>query len=125
MSDRTLRRFMALVCAALFSHGTPSLAAAAHPPAVFGPGAGSCGTWTAGHQSYTALTAGLDAWLLGYLSGYSWWGTKGSDAVFGNTENGAFIGWVSNYCGAHPATTVVQAANALIQDLNRHAHAAH
>jgi hypothetical protein len=75
----------------------------------------------AAHRGYSAITSGQDAWLLGYLSAYSAWGTTRPDAVFGRTDNAAYIGWVSGYCADHPQAQIATAAHALIGDLNRRA----
>lgn len=98
-----------------------SAAATRQPPAVFGPGFGSCGEWTAAHRGYSAVTSGQDAWLLGYLSAYSYWGASRTDDVFGKTDNAALIAWVSGYCAAHPQDQIATAARALVGALDRRA----
>lgn len=124
MASRFVRCFVVLAIGVLFAFGvgpSSTVAATRQPPAVFGPGFGSCGQWTAAHQGYSAITSGQDAWLLGYLSAYSYWGTNRTKDLFDKTGNGALIGWVSDYCAAHPQDQIATAARALVADLNRRA----
>jgi hypothetical protein len=113
--------FAVAVFAALGAAPSATMAAPRQPAVVLGPGFGSCSEWTAAHRGYSAITSGQDAWLLGYLSAYSAWGTTRPDAVFGRTDNAAYIGWVSGYCADHPQSQIATAAHALIGDLNRRA----
>lgn len=110
--------FAVLILTTLGAALPVTVAATRQSPAVFGPGFGSCSEWSAAHQGYSAITSGQDAWLLGYLSAYSYWGTSRTDDVFGKTNNNALIGWVSGYCAAHPQDQIATAARALIGALN-------
>jgi hypothetical protein len=72
-------------------------------PATFDRDTVTCGTWTEAHEiTQSPLAAGLESWVLGYVTGY------------GNTDNRALIAWISHYCQAYPSHPVATAASELI-----------
>lgn len=116
--------FAVAVFAALVAAPCSVSAATRQPLAIFGPGFGACGQWSAAHQGYSAVTSGQDAWLMGYVSAYSDWGTDRSSDLFDKTDNAALVAWVSNYCAVHPRDQIATAARALIASLTRRAGSA-
>jgi nitric oxide reductase large subunit len=87
---------------------------------ILGNGSYSCGDWTAEHQKQDNVTQGDNAWLAGYLSGYSAYNGDGVD-VIKNLNAGAREAWVSNYCQTHPLDGIYTAADQLILELKRRA----
>jgi hypothetical protein len=81
---------------------------------VFGAGTVSCGTWTQARQA-RSIGAGAGAqWVAGYLSGLNvGTASAGRDALSGTDFDG-LMGWIDNYCQAHPLDPLVTAAHRLM-----------
>lgn len=79
---------------------------------IFGLGLTSCGSWTAAKTEGWHRDAYI-SWLAGFLSGINAAGVgRYGNAVQGTDMNG-LIGWVDNYCAAHPLDNVSAAAENL------------
>jgi hypothetical protein len=94
--------------------------AGAQAGAVLGNGSFSCGEWTADHLSNDAVAVSDDAWLAGYLSGYSAYDDEG-DVINKDLDGGARAAWVNNYCLSRPLDRIYVAADQLILELKRRA----
>jgi hypothetical protein len=86
---------------------------------ILGNGSISCGEWTKERQKHRAVTVSDEAWLAGYLSGYSVY--DGGDVINKDLDRGARAAWVSNYCLNHPLDSISIAADELILELKRRA----
>lgn len=91
---------------------------AAQTATVIGTGTRSCGEWTDDQRHGVLLPD--EAWLAGYLSGYSVYSIDGINVTKG-LDPGARDGWVSNYCLNHPLDPIWMAADQLIVELKRQA----
>ena len=96
-----------LICAALLG-----AIARAHAADVIGNGAFPCGEWMENHRQADVVSLTDDAWLAGYLSAYSI-----NIVSLDLPDQGARIGWVSNYCRNHPLDMIYMAADQLIDAL--------
>jgi hypothetical protein len=83
---------------------------------VVGTGARSCGDWKADHQHEDAVSVSDDAWVAGYLSGYSIWSADDAPKL---PDLGARSTWMNNYCRSHPLDHILEAVNQLIFELQR------
>ncbi len=92
-------KFPAAICGALVL-----IAAPAHAKEQIGDGGDSCGTWT------TKPTGAQKAWVYGYLSRATF---NYAGEILGPVDAGAIIGWIDNYCKAHPLERIASAAGAL------------
>jgi hypothetical protein len=78
---------------------------------LLGKGIGSsCGTWTKERKTQDWLFAG--DWVLGFMSGAA--SALNRDLLLGLDSN-AVLGWVDNYCRAHPLDKVAEAATRLLE----------
>lgn len=81
---------------------------------TIGPGNESCGTWTTDHLLPNSVSTYMaDSWVTGFLSGIGS-AVAGADPLRGTDSNGV-VGWIDNYCRAHPVETVAGAATAFAQ----------
>ena len=78
---------------------------------VRGPGASSCGTWTADRRRGGEWPMMDEAWILGFLTGSAYVATDGRDPVSGVDNEGIFA-WIDNYCRANPLKEIIDAAAA-------------
>jgi hypothetical protein len=81
--------------------------------------ADSCATWTNDRKTDDALP--LEGWILGFVSGANAYGETGGDIAPGVTSEG-LIGWVDQYCLAHPLDSVTQAGFKLVRELKSRPH---
>jgi hypothetical protein len=84
----------------------------------------SCGAWTNEIRG-TTKRAQLEAWVLGFLSG---WGETISSAPeslvvardpLANTTTAAVIAWMNNYCAQHPLDVLTEATRHLMDEILR------
>jgi hypothetical protein len=89
---------------------------------VQGAGNLSCGRWTAEQppEMHSPLRVVFTNWLGGYVTGYNAY--RGGDALKGAHWDSA-IGWMDDYCAAHPSVPVAAAAGRLLIHLQRAASA--
>lgn len=88
---------------------------------IMGEGTSSCGTWTAARRDREAYRH--EAWVAGFISGVANASITQSsrqaiDPLRGVDINGV-LGWIDNYCHAHPLDLIENAAWAFI---NAHPH---
>lgn len=90
---------------------------AAEQSIIFGPGTASCGTWSQyDKQPDNPVKAALQSWVLGFVTGMES-GAQLPPAIFKGIDNRGLLGWVSNYCQAHPLDQVSVAAVSLLNEL--------
>jgi hypothetical protein len=75
----------------------------------------SCGTWTSERAANSMTAAQLKAWSMGFLSG--WALTQSPTDPLRGMDKDKLIGWIDNYCRAHPLDQVTKAVAALIHIL--------
>ena len=76
-----------------------------------------CGNWTAQHRTDVFASAQLEAWVLGYLSG--WASTSFGPDPLAKTDHMAVIEWVNKYCSEHPLDSLSQAVVRLTAELGK------
>jgi hypothetical protein len=103
MQSKWLKRTLAGIMLAFVVNGS------AGAYSVVGPGAGSCGAWTADRSNKPRYSIDL-SWVLGFLAGV---GFEGSGDPLRGLDSNAVAGWIDNYCQAHPLEHIVDAAEAL------------
>jgi hypothetical protein len=85
---------------------------------IMGVGGLSCGTWTEAKREGEAFE--YRAWMLGFLSGIGiasiTWQPHGQsvDPLTGTDKDGV-LGWVDNYCQAHPLDLIAAAGWAFVR----------
>jgi hypothetical protein len=90
------------------------LTAIAQDSWLYGAGARtSCGSWVTEHQATeNALGLSQTHWVLGFLSGVGWTGTK-----LRETDSDAVRQWMTLYCQQHPLEQIHDATKKLIAAL--------
>jgi hypothetical protein len=93
-----------------------SLPVLAQTPVVIGAGGNSCGKRTntigvPGHNEY-------EGWVLGFISAYDMY-VSTTGHVNAGTDARGLLGWIDNYCSAHPLEQINTAAVRLIDELRR------
>jgi hypothetical protein len=81
---------------------------------AIGLGTSSCGTWTAMRQNRQAF--GFEQWILGYLSGVSFLGGPSGIIPLDGVDAEAVLGWIDNYCRAHPLAVIAQAGAVFVAE---------
>lgn len=81
---------------------------------AIGLGTSSCGAWIAMRQNRQAF--GFEQWILGYLSGAGFMGGPNGTIPLDGVDAQGVLGWVDNYCRAHPLVAVAQAGAAFIAE---------
>ena len=81
---------------------------------VFGSGTASCGSWMLSRNNYEN-----DAWIFGFLTAYNMYLVKRGTTISAGTDASGPIGWVDNYCRAHPLDSIFDAAVRLVEELQR------
>ncbi|TAM51220.1 MAG: hypothetical protein EPN57_18375 [Paraburkholderia sp.] len=77
-----------------------------------GKGVGStCGTWTAERKTSTQWFSAAN-WVLGFMSGAA--SALDRDLLDGLDSN-AVLGWMDNYCRAHPLDQIADGATSLLE----------
>ena len=84
---------------------------------IFGPGAGSCGTWTAAKEEDTYARRVFRSWALGYITAYNYQAPDTYD-VRGQTDTSGILLWLENYCKQTPLTDFAQAMELLTDELH-------
>jgi hypothetical protein len=87
---------------------------------TIGHGAATCATWLDDQREAEVSKFTANAWLAGYLSGYSRYTSDLID-VIDRLEPQARENWVNAYCRNHPLDSVHEAADQLILELKRRA----
>jgi hypothetical protein len=89
---------------------------------LFGTASTSCGTWNQLRPAAGALKDRVPAefgallmWVLGFISGANA-DPSHPDVLLGSDLDG-LIGWIDNYCRAHPLESIASAASGLIVEL--------
>jgi len=77
-------------------------------------GSASCGQWISDGRQNSERALLSERWLVGFLSGMAF--HSGKDFIKG-TDNPSIFLWVSNYCQANPLKEIVDAGNALFNEL--------
>lgn len=102
----------ALLAAAALVMATP---AAAEAVTVMGAGGMSCGHWTTSRRSPVAPEKMMVvSWVQGFLTSLAL--TTNRDLA-GGRDFDALLGWVDNYCLAHPLESIADATVALADEL--------
>ena len=83
---------------------------------VGGPGAASCGTWSAERRQDSIMVEARLSWILGWLSSASY---RGNRDLLRDRDNDSLKAWLDNYCTAHPLEYVSDATIALELELAR------
>jgi hypothetical protein len=85
----------------------------------------SCGAWTSEHRIHSVKTAQLEAWVLGFLSGWAETLASAPEGMvvsrdpLAGTNATAAIEWVSRYCAQHALDTLTEAARLSGEELIR------
>jgi hypothetical protein len=87
---------------------------------VFGLGSANCGTWLR-HAKEDAYDREADIWLAGYLTANNQrlFATGLRATVGHGTDVDSGIAWIDQYCQAHPLKYVMEAAWALVRELEK------
>jgi hypothetical protein len=88
---------------------------------VFGLGSDSCGTWLRHTQKEDAYNREARIWLAGYLTANNQrLFAAGLPATVGHgSDVDSGIAWIDQYCQANPIKYVMEAAWALVQELQK------
>ncbi len=91
---------------------------------TYGPGAQSCGAYTAERMKRRDTMPGIsqslvyESWLAGFVSGVGVsMATRNQPRMLRPTDLVAMSAWVGNYCAANPLKRVVDAALSLVDEL--------
>jgi hypothetical protein len=82
----------------------------------------SCGAWT-NEPRGTTKRAQLEAWILGFLSGWAETLSSAPESLviardpLANTDTAAVIAWMNNYCAQHPLDTLTEATKHLMDEI--------
>jgi hypothetical protein len=84
---------------------------------VYGFGNESCGSWvTQRTKGVTVEGIGYMNWVLGFVSGY---GAGSLPKQLRQTDADAMLVWIDGYCRARPLSSIVEAAAALVTELQK------
>jgi hypothetical protein len=83
---------------------------------ILGPGAASCGTWSGDRQRNEARSQLNQAWVLGFVTGYSLYKPP-QQSLPKPMDSRSMMLWIDNYCDANPEKDISDAAKALIEEL--------
>jgi hypothetical protein len=111
-----------LAVRAVFAFVFLSVAALAEAAPVLGSGGVSCVTWSADRQRNQTLSQQSQAWILGFLSGYNFYGTSNGNLTV-PTDTRRLMLWVDNFCDTYPHKDIIDAAKALVDEFSLHATA--
>jgi hypothetical protein len=89
----------------------------AQAQAVLGQGNVSCQTWTSDRQG--AEAAARTAWVLGYLTGYSQYGSKPQADVSSGSSTQQIETEIHAHCTRHPGDDLYRASAGLIEEFRR------
>jgi hypothetical protein len=85
--------------------------------AVLGQGNVSCQTWTSDRQGADA--AARMAWVLGYLTGYSQYGSKPRADISSGSSTEQIEAELHSHCIRHPGDDLYRASAALVEEYRR------
>ena len=77
------------------------------------------GTWTTARKAGSA--AQLEAWALGFVSGYNFYSPESAGDIAPTTDARALLAWIDGYCQANPLDNVLHGATKLVRELKRRA----
>ena len=97
----------------------PAFAQTGRHYTTLGHGSSTCGQWTADQRLQNLSSNSDKAWLLGYVSGFNRFGGEPIGNVSAGVDPEGMVGFMNNYCAAHPLDTIEQGANELVQELRR------
>ena len=109
---------MLMVALSIGAADAQSTAAASLTYTNLGVGTRSCGSWVSDKQidgTTSAITEflGDQQYVLGYIVGFEEFaGNELSKNMIISTDVNGVIGWIDNYCVAHPVDTITDAAQA-------------
>jgi hypothetical protein len=85
---------------------------------ILSEGATTCGEFVAQPQTQTIRMS----WVLGYVSGRNREAASPRDRLIGRSfeRTDSVLGWLQSYCQAHSLDTLVNAANDLRADFQKH-----
>ncbi len=81
---------------------------------ITGWGTQSCATFNANEGA----RSGAADWVMGFLSGVNWEDPKNRNRGE-DTTNAGIVGWLGNYCRAHPDDYIMQAAMTLTMSFEK------
>ena len=110
-SVRTLR-----TAALAFGLATSSAAGQGAQYTTLAYGGITCATWTSVRSSKPAEAAVYEAWILGFLSAYNAFVSKGPNVAAGSDFD-ALRSMVDDHCKANPQDDLDSTTQALIKDL--------
>jgi hypothetical protein len=90
----------------------------ATPVMTLGPGANSCGTWVSERRQDSLVSLQIQTWVLGFLTAYNEFVATDGQISRGVDVQG-LMGWIDNYCQAHPLEDVESASVHLVLELKR------
>ena len=82
-----------------------------------GTGVDTCAEWKKDRQPEGSMAHLRTQWLLGFITAYNEHVWHRSKDVADGTNAEGLLGWVDNYCAAHPLDKVAAAADALVNEL--------
>lgn len=85
--------------------------------AVLGQGNVSCQTWTSEPQN--AEAGARIAWVLGYLTGFSQYGSKPQADISSGISTQQIEAEIQAHCARHPSDNLYRASAALIEEFQR------
>lgn len=97
--------------------GSPS---AADQP-VLGQGNVLCRAWSDNRRSDAPGFESRTAWMLGFLTAYSQYGTTPAVDVSRGKSTEQLAEWIDQYCGEHPNDTLHKASAAMIDAFRKEA----
>ena len=78
----------------------------------------SCGMWVNEHRLQSPVSNQYEAWLLGFVSGWSVTAFLPSNPL-GKIDGVGAIEWINNYCATHPLEQLTDAALLLTKELQQ------
>lgn len=92
--------------------------------AISGAGGDRCAAWVSDRRGTSAAaqaaSLGRIEWISGFLSGVNLFADPSGHLKGGVDDPDGVLGWIDNYCLAHPAAPLWAAAGALVLDLRNH-----
>ena len=82
------------------------------------PDIDSCGYWVTQRRDGRGGNQGYEGWVLGFISGLNWFGNGDGNVAPGVKADG-LLGWIDQYCSAHPLDSITTAGFKLAQELKR------
>lgn len=82
------------------------------------PDQDSCGYWSEQRRQTTGRSQMWEGWILGFISGLNVFGANNGNVAPGLQADG-LLGWIDQYCSAHPLDRVTLAGFKLVDELKR------